>query len=113
MFVLEPIYKVGIICAPVQTLHSMLIINMHYMKVVDVALNGTKEDLASFCEKQNISLTTEDKTLEGKLLVRVSRFISIVTKVFISGYYYVLQAMMSKWLPAADALLELICVHLP
>ncbi|XP_071953226.1 elongation factor 2b-like [Antedon mediterranea] len=69
MFVLDPIYK-----------------------MFDAIMNFKKDITANLLEKLNIKLTSDDKELEGKPL---------------------LKAVMRKWLPAGDALLQMITIHLP
>ena len=58
----------------------------------DAIMNFKKEETAKLQEKLNIKLTTEEKELEGKPLLKVT---------------------MRKWLPAGEALLQMITIHLP
>lgn len=61
-------------------------------KVFDAVMNVKKDDTAKLIEKLQIKLTTEEKDLEGKPLMKV---------------------MMRKWLPAGETLLQMICIFLP
>ncbi|KAJ5499265.1 hypothetical protein LT330_000164 [Penicillium expansum] len=57
------------------------------------AVNHNKRDeIFTLLEKLEVSLTNDEKELEGKALLKL---------------------IMRKFLPAADALLEMICIHLP
>ena len=57
------------------------------------AVNHNKRDeIAGLLEKLEVNLTNDEKDLEGKALLKL---------------------IMRKFLPAADALLEMICIHLP
>jgi elongation factor 2 len=69
MFVLDPIYR-----------------------VFDAVMNFKHEETAKLVEKLGIKLPPEEKSLEGKPLMKV---------------------MMRRWLPAGDALLQMITIHLP
>nr|QVU21286.1 translation elongation factor 2 [Salpingoeca llamariensis] len=69
MFVLDPIYK-----------------------LFDAVMNFKKDMTEKLVEKLNIKLSGEEKSLEGKPLMKV---------------------MMRRWLPAGDALLQMISIHLP
>ena len=55
-------------------------------------MNFKKEEIATMIEKLQIKLNSEDKNKEEKQL---------------------LKAIMRKWLPAGDALLQMITIHLP
>ena len=55
-------------------------------------MNFKKEEMATLLTKLEIKLTNEEKDLEGKPLLKI---------------------IMRKFLPAADALLEMMCLHLP
>ncbi|XP_022787104.1 elongation factor 2-like [Stylophora pistillata] len=61
-------------------------------KVFDAIMNFKKEETAKMLEKLNVKLSAEEKELEGKPL---------------------LKKVMQKWLPAGDALLQMITIHLP
>ncbi|XP_077462916.1 elongation factor 2b-like [Stigmatopora argus] len=61
-------------------------------KVFDAIMNFRKEETAKLIEKLEIKLDTEDKDKEGKPL---------------------LKAVMRRWLPAGEALLQMITIHLP
>jgi len=57
------------------------------------AVNHNKRDeISALLDKLEVSLTNDEKDLEGKALLKL---------------------IMRKFLPAADALLEMICIHLP
>ncbi len=55
-------------------------------------MEGTQEQYQALLTSLNIELDQEERALTGKNL---------------------LKAVMSKWLPAADCLLEMMVVHLP
>ena len=55
-------------------------------------MNFKKDEIQTLLSKLEIKLSTEEKDLEGKQLLKV---------------------IMRKFLPAADALLEMMCIHLP
>lgn len=61
-------------------------------KLAQEVINGNKERYEKMLERLEIHLTSEQKTLEGKKLMK---------------------AIMQKWMNAADALLEMIICHLP
>jgi len=61
-------------------------------QVFDAVMNFKKEEIAKMIEKLQIKLDSEDKNKEGKQL---------------------LKAIMRKWLPAGDALLQMITIQLP
>ncbi|KAJ3338425.1 Elongation factor 2 [Gonapodya sp. JEL0774] len=61
-------------------------------KLFDAAVGNKKETLFGMLDKLEISLKLDEKALEGKHLLRT---------------------IMKKFLPASDALLEMICIHLP
>uniref|UniRef100_W5MGH7 Eukaryotic translation elongation factor 2b n=1 Tax=Lepisosteus oculatus TaxID=7918 RepID=W5MGH7_LEPOC len=61
-------------------------------KVFDAIMNFKKEETAKLIEKLDIKLDNEDKDKEGKQL---------------------LKAVMRRWLPAGEALLQMITIHLP
>jgi len=55
-------------------------------------MEGTKEDAHQLIEKMGVKLTGDDKDLIGKPLMKVA---------------------MRKWLPAGDAMLQMITMYLP
>ncbi|MGH0186815.1 UNVERIFIED_CONTAM: hypothetical protein FKN15_022611 [Acipenser sinensis] len=61
-------------------------------KVFDAIMNFKKEETAKLIEKLEIKLDSDDKEKEGKPL---------------------LKAVMRRWLPAGEALLQMITIHLP
>ncbi|XP_067110107.1 elongation factor 2b-like [Osmerus mordax] len=61
-------------------------------KVFDAIMKFNKEETAKLIDKLDIKLDPEDKDKEGKPL---------------------LKAVMRKWLPAGEALLQMITIHLP
>lgn len=61
-------------------------------KLCQNIMAGKKEEYTNMLEKLGIELTQEDKLLTDK---------------------HLLKAVMSKWLPAADCLLEMMVLHLP
>ena len=61
-------------------------------KVFDAIMNFKKEETTKLLEKLNIVLKGDDKEKEGKELLKV---------------------VMRNWLPAGDALLQMIAIHLP
>ncbi|KAE8414864.1 P-loop containing nucleoside triphosphate hydrolase protein [Aspergillus pseudocaelatus] len=61
-------------------------------KIFDAVNNNKREQITTLVEKLEIKLTSDEKELEGKQLLRT---------------------IMRKFLPAADAMLEMICIHLP
>ncbi|KAI8638875.1 elongation factor 2 [Parasitella parasitica] len=70
---------------------NMFVLDPIY-RVFDSIMNFKKEQTNALLPKLEITLATEEKDLEGKALLKV---------------------VMRKFLPAGDALLEMICVHLP
>ncbi|XP_076009641.1 elongation factor 2b-like [Genypterus blacodes] len=61
-------------------------------KMFDAIMNFKKEDVAKMLEKLDVKLDSEDKEKEGKPL---------------------LKAVMRRWLPAGEALLQMIAINLP
>ncbi|KAF7243949.1 Elongation factor 2 [Varanus komodoensis] len=61
-------------------------------KVFDAIMNFKKDEASKLIEKLDIKLDAEDREKEGKPL---------------------LKAVMRRWLPAGDALLQMITIHLP
>ncbi|KAJ3185228.1 Elongation factor 2 [Gaertneriomyces sp. JEL0708] len=61
-------------------------------RIFDAVMNFKKDQISTLLEKLEITLKTDEKDLEGKAL---------------------LKTVMRKFLPAGDALLEMIVIHLP
>ncbi|KAJ9623631.1 translation elongation factor 2 [Taxawa tesnikishii (nom. ined.)] len=61
-------------------------------RIFNAVMNFKKEEIPKLCEKLEIKLASDEKDLKGKALLKV---------------------IMRKFLPAADAMLEMICIHLP
>ncbi|KAK2740547.1 Elongation factor 2 [Myotisia sp. PD_48] len=61
-------------------------------KIFNAVTHSKKEEIANLVEKLEIKLTSEEKQLEDKPLLKI---------------------LMKKFLPAADALLEMMVLHLP
>jgi elongation factor 2 len=61
-------------------------------KIFDAFMKGKVDDLVALCGKLEIKITNEEKELPGKGLLKTA---------------------MRKFLPAADALLEMMVIHLP
>ncbi|RMJ24190.1 elongation factor 2 [Aspergillus sp. HF37] len=61
-------------------------------KIFHAINHNKRDDIDSLLEKLEVKLTKEEKELEGKPLLKL---------------------VMRKFLPAADAMLEMICIHLP
>lgn len=61
-------------------------------KVFDCVMNVKKDETTKLLEKLSIKLPVEERDLESKPL---------------------LKAVMRRWLPAGDTLLQMICIHLP
>ncbi|KAJ1891262.1 translation elongation factor 2, partial [Kickxella alabastrina] len=61
-------------------------------KIFDTTMNGRKEEAIAMVDKLSIPLTHEERELADKPLLKV---------------------IMRKFLPAAEALMEMICIHLP
>ncbi|KAH6939032.1 hypothetical protein HPB50_015620 [Hyalomma asiaticum] len=70
---------------------TMFILDPIY-KIFDAIMNYKKEETARLLEKLNIVLKGDDKDKDGKSLLKV---------------------VMRTWLPAGDALFEMITIHLP
>ncbi|KAK3096958.1 hypothetical protein FSP39_005099 [Pinctada imbricata] len=60
--------------------------------VFDTCMKKTKAEALALVEKMGVKLTPEEKDTEGKVL---------------------LKTVMRKWLPAGDAMLQMIVIHLP
>ncbi|OLY79324.1 Elongation factor 2 [Smittium mucronatum] len=76
---------------PLERAFNMFILDPIF-KLFDSIMNFRKEEALKMLEKLDVTLKSDEKDLEGKALLKV---------------------VMRKFLPAADALLEMICVHLP
>lgn len=61
-------------------------------RIFHAVTHNKKEEISNVLSKLEINLASNEKDLEGKALLKV---------------------VMKKFLPAADALLEMICIHLP
>ncbi|KAI8097416.1 elongation factor 2 [Halteromyces radiatus] len=70
---------------------NMFVLDPIY-KIFDSVMNFKKDQVATLLEKLDIQLKSDEKELEGKALLKV---------------------VMRKFLPCGDALLEMICIHLP
>ncbi|ORX68375.1 P-loop containing nucleoside triphosphate hydrolase protein [Linderina pennispora] len=70
---------------------NMFVLDPIY-RLFDAIMNVRKEETAKMIEKLEIPLKADEKALEGKPLLKV---------------------VMRKFLPAADALMDMICIHLP
>jgi elongation factor 2 len=62
------------------------------VKLARSCLDGNVEQMDKMLKALNVELTQEDRTLKGKHLLKVT---------------------MSKWINAADTLLEMMVLHLP
>ncbi|KAF7726938.1 Elongation factor 2 [Apophysomyces ossiformis] len=76
---------------PLERAFNMFVLDPIY-KIFDSIMNFKKDEIPKLLEKLEIQLKGEEKDLEGKQLLKV---------------------VMRKFLPAGDALLEMICIHLP
>ncbi|KAJ3096706.1 Elongation factor 2, partial [Phlyctochytrium bullatum] len=76
---------------PLERAFNMFVLDPIF-KVFDAIMNFKKDQIPNILEKLNITLKTEEKDLEGKQL---------------------LKTVMRNFLPAAEALLEMIVIHLP
>jgi len=76
---------------PLERAFNMFILDPIF-KLFDAIMNFKKEQTASMLTKLEITLKPDEKDLEGKALLKV---------------------VMKKFLPAGDALLEMIVIHLP
>lgn len=63
-----------------------------WAQVFESIMNAKKDEATKLIEKIGVKLTTEEKDLEMKPL---------------------LKTVMRKWLPAGDTLLQMICIYLP
>jgi elongation factor 2 len=76
---------------PLERAFCMFILDPIY-KIFDAVMNNKRDVITTMIDKLSIPLKQEEKDMEGKAL---------------------LKTVMRKFLPAADALLEMICIHLP
>ncbi|CAM0135531.1 translation elongation factor 2 [Umbelopsis sp. WA50703] len=76
---------------PLERAFNMFVLDPIY-RIFDAVMNFKKDEAATLMDKLEIKLTAEERDLEGKQLLKV---------------------VMRKFLPAGDALLEMICIHLP
>ncbi|KAJ2955663.1 hypothetical protein NQZ79_g8362 [Umbelopsis isabellina] len=76
---------------PLERAFNMFVLDPIF-KIFDSVMNFKKDQTATLLEKLEIKLAADEKDLEGKQLLKV---------------------VMRKFLPAGDALLEMICIHLP
>ncbi|KAJ2354490.1 translation elongation factor 2 [Coemansia sp. RSA 2618] len=70
---------------------NMLALDPIY-RIFDATMNERKDEAFALAQKLDIALDSEERELTGKALLKV---------------------LMRKFLPAADALMEMICIHLP
>ncbi|KAJ2451196.1 translation elongation factor 2 [Coemansia sp. RSA 2336] len=61
-------------------------------RIFDATMNERKDEAYAMADKLEIKITSEERELNGKPLLKV---------------------LMRKFLPAAEALMEMICIHLP
>ncbi|PRT53915.1 Elongation factor 2 [Wickerhamiella sorbophila] len=76
---------------PLERAFNMFILDPIF-RIFSAVMNSRKEEINTLLEKLEISLKADERDLEGKAL---------------------LKTVMRKFLPAADALLEMIVIHLP
>ncbi|KAH8555534.1 elongation factor 2 [Umbelopsis sp. PMI_123] len=76
---------------PLERAFNMFVLDPIF-KIFDSVMNFKKDQTTTLLEKLEIKLASDEKDLEGKQLLKV---------------------IMRKFLPAGDALLEMICIHLP
>ena len=65
---------------------------VHFVQVFSTTMEGSKDDVLKLLKKMGIKLTADENDLIGKPLMKV---------------------VMKKWLPAGDALLQMITMYLP
>jgi len=80
------------VCAPGMVRGFTQYILEPIYKVFDTCMNKSKAEAIELIKKVGVKLTTEEGDLEGKQL---------------------LKTVMRKWLPAGEALLQMISIHLP
>ncbi|KAG9066736.1 Elongation factor 2 [Linnemannia hyalina] len=76
---------------PLERAFNMFVLDPIF-KLFDTTMNKKKEDVLGLLEKLEITLKSEEKDFEGKLL---------------------LKTIMKKFLPAGEALMEMLVIHLP
>lgn len=76
---------------PLERAFCMFVLDPIY-KIFDCSLNQKKDKVLDMCKKLEVNLTQDESEQDGKVL---------------------LKTVMKKFLPAADTLLEMICIHLP
>ncbi|KAF8927986.1 P-loop containing nucleoside triphosphate hydrolase protein [Dissophora ornata] len=76
---------------PLERAFNMFVLDPIF-RLFDTTMNKKKEDVLALLEKLSITLKTEEKEFEGKLL---------------------LKTIMKKFLPAGEALMEMLVIHLP
>ncbi|KAF9569529.1 Elongation factor 2 [Mortierella alpina] len=76
---------------PLERAFNMFVLDPIF-KLFDTAMNKKKEDVFAILEKLEIVLKTEEKEFDGKML---------------------LKTIMKKFLPAGEALMEMLVIHLP
>lgn len=76
---------------PLERAFNMFVLDPIF-KIFEAVMNFKKDDVTKLLDKLEVKLAAEEKDLEGKQLLKV---------------------VMRKFLPAGDALLEMICIHLP
>ncbi|KAJ2821023.1 translation elongation factor 2 [Coemansia erecta] len=70
---------------------NMLVLDPIY-RIFDATMNERKDDVLALAQKLEIVVDSEERELNGKPLLKV---------------------LMRKYLPATEALMEMICIHLP
>lgn len=76
---------------PLERAFNMFVLDPIF-KIFDAVMNFKKDSIAPMLEKLNVNLTSDERDLEGKALLKV---------------------VMRKFLPAGEALLEMIVINLP
>ncbi|KAF9935250.1 Elongation factor 2 [Mortierella alpina] len=76
---------------PLERAFNMFVLDPIF-KLFDTTMNKKKEDVFAILEKLDITLKAEEKDFDGKLL---------------------LKTIMKKFLPAGEALMEMLVIHLP
>ncbi|EEB06395.1 translation elongation factor 2 Eft2,B [Schizosaccharomyces japonicus yFS275] len=76
---------------PLERAFNMFVLDPIY-RIFDAVMNGRKEEVFKLLSKLEVNLKSDEKELDGKALLKL---------------------VMRKFLPAADALMEMIVLHLP